>query len=217
MKQKQNIVLLPKKNEYILKAYTHRTTIKYRCVNSFLETQCLSKYVNKSYFDGLCKIGCPNYGNKWSCPPYSPDYHCFVKNYRYIDVIMLSAKMEAFSYIRQDYLKIKAANSVLKSRIDKALRLCLDHDEFYISTGSCRLCKPCKKKVNEKCAHPTKRSYSFEALGINVSALTKDLFDTELLWYKKHELPEYTCVVGGLLTNRKEVGDKIITQLIYLK
>ena len=71
--------------------------------------------------------------------------------------------------------------------------------------------------MNEKCAHPTNRSYSFEALGINVSALTKDLFDTELLWYKKHELPEYTCVVGGLLTNRKEVGDKIITLLIYLK
>lgn len=217
MKQKQNIVLLPKKNEYFLRAHTPRAIINYKCAISFLETQSLSKYVNKSCFDRLCEVGCPNYGNKWSCPPYSPDYYCFVKNYRYIHVIMLSTKLEEFSYIGHDYLKIKAANSVLKSRIDKALRLCIDHDEFYISTGSCRLCKPCKKKVNEKCAHPTKRSYSFEALGMDVSALTKDLFDTELLWYRKHELPEYTCVVGGLLTNREGVSDKIIKQLMYLE
>lgn len=205
------------KNEYFLNAYTPHATIKYSCVTSFLEAKCLGAFMNKPYFDKLCEEGCPNYGKKWSCPPYSPNYLFFAKNYKYINVIMLLVKLEEFSYIKQDYLKIKAANSVLKSRIDKALRLCIDDDEFYISTGSCRLCKPCKKKVNEKCAHPTKRSYSFEALGINVSALTMDLFHTELLWYHKYTLPEYTCVVGGLLTNGDVINDKIIRQLMLLK
>ena len=44
--------------------------------------------------------------------------------------------MSSLDYIKQDYLKIKAANSILKSRIDKVLRACKDDDEKYISTGA---------------------------------------------------------------------------------
>lgn len=112
---------------------------------------------------------------------------------------------------------MKAANSILKSRIDKALRNSMDENEFYISTGSCRLCKSCKKKTGKPCAYPERRTYSYEALGIDVSSLTMDLFQKELLWYKAKHLPEYTAVVAGLLTNNGTKNTKVIDCLFELR
>jgi predicted metal-binding protein len=105
-----------------------------------------------------------------------------------------------FAYIENDYLKIKAANSILKSRADRFLRFMAWHGK-YISTGSCRLCKPCKCRMNQPCAHPETMTYSFESLGVDVGALIHEYFSKPLLWYKPGCLPEYTSVVCGLLTN----------------
>ena len=124
----------------------------------------LSTYQNKNKFDSLCQIGCTNFERKWSCPPYSPSYTDFTSKYEKILVLLLFAELWQFSYIKNDYLKIKAANSIMKSRVDKSLRLHLSDDSYYISTGSCRMCKPCKCKLHLPCAHPDKMSYSFEAL-----------------------------------------------------
>ena len=158
-------------------------------------------------------IGCPNYSSKWSCPPYSPAYKDFSKNYQKLCVVLLGLDMSSLDYIKQDYLKIKAANSILKSRIDKVLRACKDDDEKYISTGSCRLCKPCHKKLNEPCAHPDIRTFSYEALGVNVSSMVHDIFGIDLLWYAKGSLPLYTCVVAGLLSNQMMLDDRIIAKI----
>lgn len=161
----------------------------------------LLKYQNKQKFDLLCEKGCPNYNKKWSCPPLSPSYSKFISKYENIMVIVISTKLDQFSYIKNDYLKVKAANTIMKSRIDKALRSFISDDCYYISTGSCRMCRPCKRKLNQPCAHPDIMTYSFEALGINVSEMVSDLFDFELKWYKKKALPEYTSVVAGLIFN----------------
>ncbi len=206
-----------KMNEYRLIAHTPRAMIEYACEECLVETKYLEKFINKSYFDKLCEEGCPNYGNKWSCPPYAPDYTKFVKKYKFINVFMLYIELKQFDYIKQEYLKVKAANSILKSRIDKALRNSMNENEFYISTGSCRLCKSCKKKVGKSCAYPERRTYSFEALGINVSLLATDLFHRDLLWYKAKSLPEYTSVVAGLLTNNGVTSAKVIDRLLELK
>ena len=200
-------------NTYLLQAHTPHGQIEYSCMTKLVSTESLIPYMNKKHYDMLCEKGCPNYGKKWSCPPFAPKYDRFVQSYQYIQVVMLLVKMEQFDYIARDNLKIKAANSILKSRVDKALRQTMSEDEFYISTGSCKLCKPCKKKIDEKCAHPKRRSFSYEAMGIHVSAMTEALFCKELLWYKKHHLPEYTCVVAGLLTNDKEPREKVAEQL----
>lgn len=206
-----------KMNEYHLKAHTPHAIIEYACEECLVETKYLEKFMNKSYFDKLCEEGCPNYGNKWSCPPYAPDYMKFVKKYEFINVFMLYIELRQFDYIKQEYLKVKAANSILKSRIDKALRNSMNENEFYISTGSCRLCKSCKKKVGKPCIYPERRTYSFEALGINVSLLTADLFHRDLLWYKAKNLPEYTSIVAGLLTNDGVANEKVIDLLLELK
>lgn len=192
---------------------------KLRCYCNTLRVKVndLYKYCNKDFTDSKCKFGCTNYKQKWSCPPYSPNYINFSSKYSNIIIIVLSMEMWQFSYIKNDYLKIKAANTIMKSRIDKVLRNYIDNNHYYISTGSCRLCKPCKCKIGDSCMHPDLMSYSFESLGINVSIMLKDLLEFELLWYKKGELPKYTSVVAGLLYNGDFVEEEIIQKLKLLK
>lgn len=152
-------------------------------------------------FRGLCADGCVNYNVKWSCPPYSPSFYDYASAWNNLYVLYMRINTDQFSYIKNDYLKIKAANSILKSRADKFLSKMAKQFGCYISTGSCRLCKPCKCKTNMPCVYPDKMTYSFEALGINVSAVVNMCFQEPLLWYKPKTLPKHTSVVCGLLTN----------------
>jgi len=156
---------------------------------------------DKNKFDRMCDSGCPNFGRKWSCPPFSPAYIDFATKRRYLYIWLIQIKMNQFTYIKNDYLKIKAANSILKSRADKYLREIALKYGVYISTGSCRFCKPCKRKIEQSCANPEKKTYSYEAMGIDVGTLVEKYFASKLLWYKRGQLPEYTSIVCGLLSN----------------
>lgn len=176
-------------------------------VNSLLD------YEDYNKFSLLCKNGCPNYEKKWSCPPYSPKFNDFSKEFDLISICALTMELNGLSYIRNDYLKVKAANAILKSKADKVFRSFATERRRYVSTGSCRLCKPCKCKKAEPCARPSMMAYSFEALGINVSKITESLFDFKLLWYEKGKCPQYTAVVVGLLTNEKPDLDEILMAL----
>lgn len=197
-------------------AKTPHGFIQYQCMTIFADTRRINEYCDQEYFNELCKVGCPNFGKKWSCPPFAPNYLDYTYKYEKILIVVLQMELNQLSYIKQNYLKVKAANSVLKSRVDKALRSSMKESEYYISTGSCRFCKPCKCKIGKSCAHPLEKTYSFEALGINVSALSKELFDVELQWYRKDFLPEYTCVVAGLLTNMDNPENVFIESLKVL-
>lgn len=200
-------------NKHFLVAKTPTQKINYSIESRTLSTNLLCRYLDSEKFSKCCEFGCNNYGVKWSCPPFSPIYSKFVEKYELITVFLLTVELYQFSYIKNDYLKIKAANSILKSRIDKMLRKFKTSNTHYISTGSCRLCKPCKKKLNLPCAKPNLMSYSFESLGINVGLLTQELFSTDLLWYSKGNLPKYTSVVAGLLCNNL-ISDEAILETI---
>lgn len=195
---------------------TQSATIE--CSIDLTETKSerLIKYEVKKKFDLLCKNGCPNYNKKWSCPPLSPSYSSFVSEYENIVVVVFSTKLDQFYYIKNDYLKVKAANTIMKSRIDKVLRSFISDNCYYISTGSCRMCKPCKRKLNQPCAHPGEMTFSFEALGINVSEMVNDLFNFELKWYKKNSLPEYTSVVAGIIYNDVFDANLLFNELLSL-
>ena len=172
-------------------------------------------FEEKEYFGALCSNGCKNYARKWSCPPYSPSFSSVALGWSKLYILYLRMPMQPFAHIKNGYLRIKAANSMLKSRADKYMRtLAMEYGKF-ISTGSCRLCKPCKCSKGEPCAHPSIMAYSFESLGINVDALVKEYFKEPLLWYKKGSVPEYTSVVCGLLTN-EDLSLDILKEL-YLK
>lgn len=160
------------------------------------------KYNEREKFRFLCEMGCLNYMNKWSCPPFSPSFERYASSFNYLTVYLMSIDLAQLSYIKNDYLKVKAANVIMKSRIDRTVRyfLQLNNQTKYITTGSCRHCKPCNCKKGLPCKHPELLTFSFEALGINVQDMVQNLFGISLLWYKKGYLPEYTAVVTGILS-----------------
>ena len=197
----------------VLLSVTKTQSYQYYAYTINKKCECFHMYQNQELFNGLCETGCPNYNKKWSCPPFSPSFSKFTQKYKYIKVVLLTIRIDQFDNIKNNYLKIKAANSILKSRVDKVLRSFISDDIYYISTGSCRLCKPCKCKNGLPCAHPNLKTYSFEALGINVSDLTADSFGVKLQWYSKNNLPEYTSVVAALISTHELDSVDIIGEL----
>ena len=183
-----------------------KTSTKNAIINYNIEICLILPYnlfslLSTEKFNKLCKEGCPNYGKKWSCPPHTPSYQDFTEGWKSLYVLYMRTATDQFTYIKNNYLKIRAANSILKSRADKFLRKMTEQNGKFISTGSCRLCRPCKCKSGAACNHPTKMTFSFEALGVDVVLLVDTYFHVPLLWYKPNSLPEYTAVVCGLLTN----------------
>lgn len=156
--------------------------------------------VRHNDFSGLCKKNCINYNNKYSCPPYSPDFSIYTLGSKKILVICFRIVLNQYAPL-PIYHRIRAANVILKSLIDKEL-LSYKQEGFLVAgSGSCRACKPCGAKIGVPCKKPDRRIYSLEAMGVDVGALVKECFGFELQWYiKGKEPPEYTCVVGAVLS-----------------
>jgi predicted metal-binding protein len=157
------------------------------------------QFENKKLFDGMCKSGCKNYNKKCSCPPYSPSFTIYSKNYNMCKVYLMYIDMKQFDYINSHgYFKVKVGNGILKPLMDKML---FSYSDKIITSGSCRSCNKCSLP----CRKPDKRIYSFESMGINVSELSEFVFNHKLLWYKNKTIPEYTSILSGYLFNN---GDK---------
>lgn len=154
---------------------------------------------DSEYFFHLCKYGCINFLKKYSCPPHSPVFSDYCKGYSNIRVLCYKLDLNQYSDQRA-YNRIRAANSVLKSIIDKELRSLKATGKRVLGSGSCRACKVCGAKTLEGCKKPNSFIYSLESVGIDVNHLVETIFGFSLQWYKKNEgTPDYTCVVGGVL------------------
>ncbi len=60
-----------------------------------------------------------------------------------------------------------------------------------ISSGGCNLCNECNRKDGLPCRQPDKMRYSLDAFGFDLTAITKDMFDIDILWCKER-LPDYS-------------------------
>lgn len=159
--------------------------------------------LQKQLFSNMCKKGCKNYNSKYTCPPFSPEFHKYLKDYKELEMILIKFDLNQLS--KNNYilpLKLKIANAILKSKIENILK-----DKFSLSSGACRLCHPCQKQLNKPCRYPEKRHYSLESLGVDCNELSKKLFNIELKWYKNKTLPEYTCVMGAIPKHLKELKE----------
>ena len=166
------------------------------------DTQTLLEHSSEETIRGLCK-NCVNYDMKWCCPPYSKKISDIIKNYNNTILVLMSVEMDSFSKIKNRYQQAKAANMILKSRCEKLAR----HIEFITSgyallSGSCNLCKPCKRKINQPCQKSDRMRYSMESTGINVQTLIEAIAQHELKWYKKDTFLPYTSVVTMALNNK---------------
>lgn len=171
---------------------------------SFIKKQDIS--VDKLKFKGLCESGCRNYNQKYSCPPFSPSFESLASNHEGLFVLMFRCRLDQIS--SAGYNKVRIANAVMKSRIDRLMReLESKFKTTFLSTGSCRLCRPCKCKSNQPCRHPDKRRYSLEAVGIDCNHLSESLFNIPLQWFRDKRAPEYTCVLCGLFSDKEDARE----------
>lgn len=190
---------------YCILHKTNTSNINIHIKTELVSSNSLNDYQNCKYFNRLCQIGCVNYNKKWSCPPNSPSYVSYSNNYKYCLLLLFSCDLSQFSYVKTEYMKVKTSNSILKSQSDKLTRYLENVSSGkMISNGSCRLCKPCTKKVSaHSCKNPSMLRFSLESLGLNVDKISQDLFDHKLLWYENKLSPKYATVLSGVLTNIK--------------
>ncbi|WP_373600709.1 DUF2284 domain-containing protein [Paraclostridium bifermentans] len=200
--------------------FTHKTPssdiiINLRAVTC--EVSDLLKFENKILFNSMCKEGCPNYKKKWACPPYSPTFSSYSKDYNHVLIVLMYCNLDQFNYTKTEYMKVKASNSILKSRMDNLMReLENEFNGLMLSNGSCRLCKPCNCKKNLPCKRPELKRYSMEALGLDVSKISMKILNHELLWYKNKKSPEYSTVVSCLMVNQTMNYQQIIKAKLQL-
>lgn len=193
----------------------HQIRIRIKTPKHNLKADCYLEIINineikvrKKLFYNMCMEGCRNFNNKYCCPPSAPRIKDYVESNEYLITMLLKLDLNQLPDYK-DYHKLRVANAVLKSRIEKIMR----HMENklggrFLSTGSCRLCHPCRKKKGEKCAHPEKMRHSMEALGIDCNHLSTLLFNIPLLWYKNKKAPEYTSVICALPVNTRKMNLK---------
>ncbi len=196
---------------------TPTTRIQIQISLKYLDANVLVKYEEKDRFNKLCELGCINYNKKWSCPPHSPTYSSYLNGFSKFLLILFNCDLAQFDYVKTEYMKVKTSNSILKSQSDKLSRfLEIKLSGKMLSNGSCRLCKPCSKKVSaNSCKNPLKLRYSLESLGLNVEQISQDFFNRKLLWYKtKQASPDYSTVVSGILTNNM-FDNRFLKELIY--
>ena len=171
-----------------------------------LSCEILTEVVNSHVFPDslaeLCRNGCINYNKKWCCPPNAKPFNILSKSFGRAIITCMYLHTDEFSHVQNKYLRIKAANMVLKklsNRLSKEVEQALNGHALL--NGSCNLCRPCNYKISLPCKRPEQMRYSMEATGINVENLLKEVFEFELQWYTAKSMPTYTSVVSCVLHN----------------
>lgn len=178
---------------------TPNNNIKIEVFSGFIRKEKIR--ADKEKFSDMCKK-CRNYNQKYSCPPRAPKFEDICGR-EGLFIVLMRIKLNQIN--SGEYNKVQLANSVLKSRIDKAMRI-LEQElsAKYLSSGSCRLCKPCNLQKNLPCRHPGDMRFSLESAGIDCDYLSQTLFNFPLLWFKEGKAPEYACVLAGLICDEKD-------------
>ena len=180
----------------------------------------IDKYQNQEKYIVYCR-NCPNYNNRWSCPPLSFDVNEYLNKYNWIYLIAKKIDLSAELIKRTDTVqKIKQAtyDILWPEKSDLAEKL-LSLEAIYpssisLSAGGCSLCQNCARTTNEPCRFPNKMRYSLDSFGFDLSAITRDLLGYEIKWCNDR-LPDYYTLVHALLT-KNELPSDAITQQIFL-
>lgn len=140
---------------------------------------------------------CENYGQRWSCPPYSFRPESVWEQYT---GLQLYARVMTF----QEGADQRSVIEGRRREKDILLRELLKREKenpgaMALSAGTCMLCQTCTRPSGETCQHPEKMRYSLEALGGNVVRTAEQYLHKRILWIKGEEIPEYLMLVGGLL------------------
>jgi len=114
-----------------------------------------------------CRFGCPGYGKRLCCPPFTPDYN--------ETRIMLDSYRHAILLHRHWIKDYKALNDFNDIVVDLERTLFLDgyYKAFGMGSGPCKRCRICD--TSTACRNPEKARPSMESCGIDVFRTAREL------------------------------------------
>ncbi|GAA0713835.1 hypothetical protein GCM10008904_28590 [Paraclostridium ghonii] len=154
----------------------------------------LNKYMDFDYFTGLCKDGCPYYDLSYTCPPNSPKFTEYTKNYEYSLVIVMYMNIDSHNSIETVHPYLRRVLSDLLIPLEKKFNGLLSDG------GRCRYCNKCAYVENLPCRYPDKIRFSMEAMGIDLDKVCKDILNHSILWNENNE-NSYCTVLGSINFN----------------
>ena len=156
------------------------------------------EFVHVEKFLAACRQ-CPNYGARWTCPPFDFDP---------------MTVWNAYTGLRL-YARILHADAA-EQPMDAAVAALKQEKRLYRETlyrweqaapgsqmllaGTCEQCVVCEKTQGKPCRFPAHLRYSIEALGGDVESCLQHYFHIPVLWGRNGTAPDYLVLVGGLLT-----------------
>jgi predicted metal-binding protein len=169
-------------------------TIHYKHIE--LKTIDILSYLNPKEFNAYCKNGCPNHSQKWTCPPNCPSFENYAKDYSKISLYLFYTSPNQLKKVEN---KALSAYNFIKEELQSYLRQIEPSDGKMIAANSCEICKTCGLVSGKECHIPEKMRYNLVAFGFNVSQIMTDLFQHELKWATKDQIPDFVSSVGAIL------------------
>ena len=166
------------------------------------------KYQDREKYIAYCRE-CPRHDTVWSCSPLSFDVDAYLEKFSWIGVLCAKINLTERVIVEADtpekiktvgwkiLLSVKLGMEEKLRRLEKQIS-----GSVSLSSGGCNLCNVCSRKDGLPCRQPDKMRYSLDAFGFDLTAITKDMFDIDILWCKER-LPEYFTLIHGILTRDK--------------
>ena len=170
-------------NNLNIKKYGYNIKVKTAiCKNSILKN-----YMDFDYFTGLCKNGCSNYNSNHTCPPNSPKFIDYTKDYEYSLIVLMYTEMNKYDSIENVHKLLRKVLSELLIPLEK------EFNGLLTEGGRCLYCKECTYIKNLPCRYPTKMRFSMESMGIDLNRVSKDILNHTIRWNKG-----YCTVIGSV-------------------
>ena len=152
-------------------------------------------------FEECCRA-CPNYGNRWGCPPF--DHDTLQDLLPYEKVMIIGVKITPHESRMPMELVYDLMRPELERLNSRLLELEHEKDGFAFGfVGKCERCgnAPCARKQGKPCRHPDVVRPSLEAYGFNVSETASQLLGIDMVWSRDKNIPRYLTLVCGLFFN----------------
>ena len=142
----------------------------------------VSEFRDVPTFEACCRQ-CPNYANRWGCPPFDHD-------------------------TLQDLVAFEKVYDLMWPELERVNKRLLELEKVsrgmaFGFVGKCPHCKgaPCARTSGKPCRHPELVRPSLEAYGFNVSLTASEVLGIDMLWGSAGTMPPYLTLVCGLFFN----------------
>lgn len=164
------------------------------------------KFSNIDYFKDLCKKSCPNYNTNWSCPPNSPRFDDFIKDYKYSLVVQMIGDIKD-----DEFMEVYKTNRFILEDILSNIQM--NFECLKTAAGKCSICDRCAFLDNEICKNPEYMRYSMESMGVNLAKMSEELFNHKIDWNSGDSSARVCTSIGSIVYNG-EISEEDFSDLI---